>query len=98
NLEDCIDILTLSNPRNRKYGNTTGLNDEGNGGKTDNYDSGMAAALSVEEHVFLVKTYWVRESIKNYQRKFVERFGGRHPSSKHCIQKLMKSLKSHRHC
>jgi hypothetical protein len=32
---------------------------------------------SLEERVFIVKTYWIISSIKNYQRRFVEQFGGR---------------------
>jgi hypothetical protein len=31
---------------------------------------------SLEEQVFIVKTYWITGSIKNYQRRFVEQFGG----------------------
>jgi hypothetical protein len=51
---------------------------------------------SVEERVFLVKSYWISGSIKNCQRKFVEKFcvrdRGRDPPSKRCIQKLVKRL------
>jgi hypothetical protein len=37
---------------------------------------------SLEEQVFIVKTYWITGSIKNGQRRFVEQFGGRNPPSK----------------
>jgi hypothetical protein len=37
---------------------------------------------SLEERVFVVKTYWITGSIKNCQRRFVEQFGGRNPPSK----------------
>jgi hypothetical protein len=39
---------------------------------------------SLEELVFIVKTYWITGSIKNCQRRFVEQFGGRNPPSKRC--------------
>jgi hypothetical protein len=45
---------------------------------------------SLEERVFIVKTYWITGSIKNFQRRFVEQFGGRNPPSK--------SLKPKEHC
>jgi hypothetical protein len=32
---------------------------------------------SLEERLFIVKTYWITGSIKNCQRRFVEQFGGR---------------------
>jgi hypothetical protein len=32
---------------------------------------------SLEEWVFIVKTYWITGSIKNCQRMFVEQFGGK---------------------
>jgi hypothetical protein len=32
---------------------------------------------SLEERVFIVKTFWITGSIKNCQRRFVEQFGGR---------------------
>jgi hypothetical protein len=32
---------------------------------------------SLEERVFIVKTYWITGSIKNCQRWFVEQFGGK---------------------
>jgi RNase P/RNase MRP subunit POP5 len=32
---------------------------------------------SLEERVFIVKTYWITGSIKNCQRMFVEHFGGK---------------------
>jgi hypothetical protein len=44
---------------------------------------------SLEERVFIVKTYWITGSIKNCQRRFVEQFGGRNPPSKRCIQRLV---------
>jgi hypothetical protein len=48
---------------------------------------------SLEERVFIVKTYWITGSIKSCQR-FVERFGGRNPPSKRCIQLLVKKLET----
>jgi hypothetical protein len=44
---------------------------------------------SLEERMFIVKTYWITGSIKNYQMMFVEEFGGRNPPSKRCIQLLV---------
>jgi hypothetical protein len=44
---------------------------------------------SLEERVFIVKTYWITGSMKNCQRRFVEQFGGRNPPSKRCIQLLI---------
>jgi hypothetical protein len=44
---------------------------------------------SLEERVFIVKTYWITGSIKNCRRKSVEKFGGRNPPSKRCIQLLV---------
>jgi hypothetical protein len=44
---------------------------------------------SLEERVFIVKTYWITGSIKNCQRRFVEQFGGQNPPSKRCIQLLV---------
>jgi hypothetical protein len=32
---------------------------------------------SLEERAFFVKTYWITGSIKNFQRMFVEQFGGK---------------------
>jgi squalene cyclase len=49
---------------------------------------------SLEERVFIVKTYWITDSIKNCQRRFVEQFGGRNPPSKRCIQLLVKKLET----
>jgi hypothetical protein len=51
---------------------------------------------SVEERVFLVKSYWISGSIKNCQRKFVEKFcdHGHDLPSKCCIQKLVKKLET----
>jgi hypothetical protein len=49
---------------------------------------------SLEERVFIVKTYWITGSIKNCQRRFVEQFGGRNPPSKRCIQLLVKKLET----
>jgi hypothetical protein len=34
---------------------------------------------SLEEWVFIVKTYWITGSINHWQRRFVEQFGGRNP-------------------
>jgi hypothetical protein len=36
---------------------------------------------SLEERVFIVKTYWITGSIKNCQRRFVEQFGGKQAPS-----------------
>jgi hypothetical protein len=47
---------------------------------------------SLEERVFIVKTYWITGSI-NCQR-FVEQFGGRNPPSKCCIQLFVKKLET----
>jgi hypothetical protein len=47
---------------------------------------------SLEEQVFIVKTYWITGSIKNCQRRLVEQFGGRNPPSKSCIQLSVKKL------
>jgi hypothetical protein len=44
---------------------------------------------SLEERVFIVKTYWIAGSIQNCQERFVEQFGGRNPPSKRCIQLLV---------
>jgi hypothetical protein len=49
---------------------------------------------SLEEQEFIVKTYWITGSIKNFQRRFVEQFGGRNPPLKHCIQLLVKKLET----
>jgi hypothetical protein len=49
---------------------------------------------SLEERVFIVKTYWITGSIKNCQRKFVEQFGGRNQPSKRCIQLLVEKLET----
>jgi hypothetical protein len=49
---------------------------------------------SLEEGVFIVKTYWITGSIKNCQRRFVEQFGGRNPPSKCCTQLLVKKLET----
>jgi hypothetical protein len=48
---------------------------------------------SLEERVFIVKTYWITGSIKNCQRRF-EQFGGRNSLSKRCIQLLMEKLET----
>jgi hypothetical protein len=47
---------------------------------------------SLEERVFILKTYWITGSIKKCQRRFVEQFGGRNPPLKRCIQLLVKKL------
>jgi hypothetical protein len=48
---------------------------------------------SLEERVFIVKTYWITGSINNCQRRLVEQFGGgRNPPSKRCIQLLVKKF------
>jgi hypothetical protein len=41
---------------------------------------------SLEERVFIVKTYWVTGSIKNCQRRFVEQFGGRNAAFNFLLQ------------
>jgi hypothetical protein len=46
---------------------------------------------SLEDRMFIVKTYWITGSIKNCQRRFVEQFD-RNPPSTRCIQLLRKSL------
>jgi hypothetical protein len=46
---------------------------------------------SLEERVFIVKTYWITGSINNCQRRFVEQFCDRNPPSKRCIQLLVAS-------
>jgi hypothetical protein len=43
----------------------------------------------LEERVFIVKAYWITGSIKHCQRRFIEQFGGRNPTSKRCIQLLV---------
>jgi hypothetical protein len=40
---------------------------------------------SLEERVFIVKTYWITGSIKNCQRRFVEQFGGKHYQKKKVV-------------
>jgi hypothetical protein len=40
---------------------------------------------SLEERVFIVKTYWITGSNKNCQRRFVEQFGGRNPPQAGCV-------------
>jgi len=47
---------------------------------------------TLEERVFIVRTYWKTESIKLCQQQFLEKFGGRHPPSKYCIWALSKKL------
>jgi hypothetical protein len=49
---------------------------------------------SLEERVFIVKTYWITGSIKNCQRRFLEQLGGRNPPSKCCIQLLVEKLET----
>jgi hypothetical protein len=51
---------------------------------------------SVEERLFLVKSSWISGSIKNCQRKFVEKFcdHGHDPPSKRCIKKMVKRLET----
>jgi hypothetical protein len=48
---------------------------------------------SLEERVFIVKTYWITCSVKNCQR-FVQQFGGQNPPSKRYIQLLVKKLET----
>jgi hypothetical protein len=49
---------------------------------------------SLEERMFIAKTYWTTGSIENCQRRFVEQFGGRNPPSKRCIQLLVKKFET----
>jgi len=49
---------------------------------------------TLEERVFIVRTYWKTESIKLCQQQFLEKFGRRHPSSKYCIWALSKKLET----
>ena len=49
---------------------------------------------TVEERVFIVRTYWKTESIKLCQQQFLEKFGGWHPPSKYCIWALAKKLET----
>ena len=49
---------------------------------------------TVEERVFIVRTYWKTESLKACQQEFVKKFGGRNPPSKPCILALSKKLET----
>ena len=49
---------------------------------------------TLEERVFIVRTYWKTESIKSCQQQFLEKFGGRHPPSKSSIWALSKELET----
>jgi hypothetical protein len=49
---------------------------------------------SLEERVFIVKTYWITGSIKNCQWRFVEQFGGQNSPSKRCMQLIVKKLET----
>jgi len=49
---------------------------------------------TLEERVFIIRTYWKTESIKLCQQQFLEKFGGRHPPSKYCIWALSKKLET----
>jgi hypothetical protein len=49
---------------------------------------------TLEERVFIVRTYWKTESINLCQQQFLETFGGRHPPSKYCIWALSKKLET----
>jgi hypothetical protein len=33
----------------------------------------------LEERLFIVKTYWITGSVRNFKRRFVKQFGGRNP-------------------
>jgi len=57
-------------------------------------DSWKIYRYTVEEQVFIVRTYWKRESIKSCQQQFLEKFGGRHPPSKSSIWALSKKLET----
>jgi hypothetical protein len=49
---------------------------------------------SLEERVFIVKTYWITGFIKNCKRRFVQQFGGRNLTSKRYIQLSVKKLQT----
>ena len=49
---------------------------------------------TLQERVFIVRTYWKTESIKSCQQQFLEKFGGRHPPSKPSIWALSKRLET----
>ena len=49
---------------------------------------------TVEQHGFLVRKYWQRDSFKACQTAFRTEFGERRAPSKCCIQKLVKKLET----
>jgi len=53
-------------------------------------DSWKMYRYTVEERIFIVRTFWKTESIKSCQQTFLEKFGGRHPPSKSSIWALSK--------
>jgi len=57
-------------------------------------DSWKMYRYTLEERVFIVRTYWKRKSIKSSQQQFLENFGGRHPPSKSSIWALSKKLET----
>ena len=57
-------------------------------------DSWKMYRYTLEEQVFVVRTYWKTESIKSCQQQFLEKFGGRHPPSKSSIWALSKKLET----
>ena len=59
-------------------------------------DSWKSYRYTLEERVFIVRTYWKTESIKSCQQKFLEKFGARHPPSKSSARALSKKLETKR--
>ena len=57
-------------------------------------DSWKTYRYTLEERVFIVRTYWKTESIKSCQQQFLEKFGGRHMMSKSSIWALSKKLET----
>jgi len=57
-------------------------------------DSLKMYRYTLEERVFIVRTYWKTESIKSCQQQFLEKFWGRHPPSKSSIWALSKKLET----
>jgi len=57
-------------------------------------DSWKMNRYTLEERVFIVRTYWKTESIKSCQQQFLEKLGGRHPASKSSIWALLKKLET----
>jgi len=57
-------------------------------------DSWKMYRYTLEEQMFIVRTYWKTESIKSCQQQFLEKFGGRHLPSKSSIWALSKKLET----